>query len=64
MKTGNIILCGAIICCLTIIACIFCVSVWINPEISIPNKYFDTGMIMGLWLIISVGTYGVIKVIN
>jgi len=64
MKIGNIILCSAIICCLVIIACIFCVSVWTNPEISIPNKYFDTGMIMALWLIVSVGTYGVIKIIN
>ena len=64
MKKENFIIYFLITVFTIVIAFIFNISVWQNDNISISVKYFDTGIIMSIWLVIDVGLYAILKTID
>ena len=64
MKKENFIIYFLITVFTIVIAFIFNISVWQNDNISISMKYFDTGIIMSIWLVIDVGIYAILKTID
>lgn len=64
MKKENFIIYFLITVFTIVIAFIFNISVWQNDNISISVKYFDTGIIMSIWLVIDVGIYAILKTID
>jgi hypothetical protein len=64
MKKENFIIYFLITVFTIIIAFIFNISVWQDDNISISAKYFRTGIIMSIWLVIDVGIYAILKTID
>lgn len=64
MKKENFIIYFLITVFTIVIAFIFNISVWQNDNISISVKYFYTGIIMSIWLVIDVGIYAILKTID
>jgi len=64
MKKENFIIYFLITVFTIVIAFIFNISVWQDDNISISMKYFDTGIIMSIWLVIDVGIYAILKTID
>lgn len=64
MKKENFIIYFLITVFTIIIAFVFNTSVWQNDNISISMKYYRTGIIMSIWLVIDVGIYAILKAIN
>lgn len=64
MKKENFIIYFLITVFTIVIAFIFNISVWQDDNISISVKYFDTGIIMSIWLVIDVGIYAILKTID
>ena len=64
MKKENFIIYFLITVFTIVIAFIFNISVWQNDNISISMKYFRTGIIMSIWLVIDVGIYAILKTID
>lgn len=64
MKKENFIIYFLITVFTIVIAFIFNISVWQNDNISISVKYFYTGIIMSIWLVIDVGLYAILKTID
>ena len=64
MKTKNFIIYFLITVFTIVIAFIFNASVWHNDNTSISTKYFLTGIIMTIWLVINAGIYSILNIDN